>query len=61
MAYDITDAHFAAHQKLKNDALDLKDLDKSKADNVSKIMITADGGFAASTTFFNSKVMCTIF
>ena len=46
---DISVAEFADHQKLKKDALDLKDLDKSKADNVSNMVITADRGFTAST------------
>ena len=66
MAYDegnISVADFADHQKLRKDALDLKDLDKSKADNVSNMVITADTEALllaplseASIMFFHSKL-----
>ena len=49
--------------KLKKDALDLNDLDKSKADNVSNMVITADAEALllaplseASIMFFHSKL-----
>ena len=39
---NITDEKFQAHQKLKTDALELKENDKLSADNVGKFVVTAD-------------------
>ena len=59
----ISDVDFSARQKLKKDALALKDLDKIAADNVSKMAITADTEALllaplneASIMFFHSKL-----
>ena len=38
---NVSKSEFQAHQKLKNDALELKEKDKSSADNHSTIVITA--------------------
>ena len=60
---NVDEEKFLNHQKLKNEALDLKEHDKVSADNITKFVITADTESLltapsndAGIMFFHSKL-----